>query len=191
MTTPTRSRTGNRSVVFPGALFTFPPPIGEARIKFDHDSMEWIEEALEAELDKLNGRILDGRGPIDDHTGDPIEFPYDSVWDALRELANRRVARVTGVLVTGGLAHRHDGHIDERLAQARDEVGAMPFHLWTDEELHDALNRALAVAFGRAVDPLDRTDVHPPPAPPADGGASASDGTTSSPSGPPPPSSEV
>ena len=179
------SRTGNRSVIYPGEVYAFPPPIGEARIKFDHDAMEWIEEALEPELDKLNARILDGRGPLDDHTGEPIEFPFDSVWDALGELSARRVARVTGVLVTGGLAHRHDGDVDARLAQARDEVGQMPFHLWNEEELHVALNRSLRVAFGRDLDE-DEAQLPPPPAPPAPGGASGSDGTTSSPPGPPP-----
>lgn len=185
------TRTGNRSVIYPGALATFPDPLGEVRIKYDHDSMVWVEEALEDELDKLNGRVLKGVGPIDDHTGEPVEFPYDSVWDALGVLSVRRLAQVNGVLAIAGLAHRHDGTIDERISGARAEIGQLPPSWWRSDEIADALNRALRTAFGEDVDPLDREDreedaLPPPPAPPVDGGASGSAGTISSPSGPPP-----
>lgn len=172
------SPSGNRTVLFPGAPFDFPDPIGTARIKYDMDALEWIEEALEPELDKLNDRIAAGRGPVDQH-GNRRQHEHDSVWDALQDLSARRLSRITNVLVIAGLAHRHlDAHptdVDARAAAVRAELGPMPPHLWQHPKLVAAVQRALAHAFGKA------DDVDPPqaPLPPPAVGASQSAGTAS------------
>lgn len=187
-----RSRTGNRSVVFAGAPFTFPEPLGERTLRMENRDLSWLEVELEPELDKLNRRILDGVGPIDDHTGEPLEFPFDSVWDALGEISSRRIRTTSELLLVASLRHTFDGTPDAQRAQAIAAVGDLPPALLVDDELTDALSRVIAAAHGHDLDAFgtDEDDVPPPPAPPAgDGGASGSDGTSSSPSGPPPPSS--
>jgi|GEM_PF-3254302 len=181
------SPTGNRSVVFAGAPYTFPDPVGDTRILYDNDALEWIEEALEPELDKLNARVAAGNGPRDDK-GTRVRFELDSVFDALGHLSSRRMAQTTNVLVVAGLAHRYDGDVSTRTAAARADVGSWPPALWQEEELASAIQRALATAFGQDVDtPTAAPPAAPLPPPMADAaGASASDGTISSPSGPPP-----
>ena len=176
------SPSGNRSVVFTGAPYTFPDPVGTVRIAYDNFALEWLEEVLEPELDKLNDRIAAGKGPRGDD-GVRIIYELDSVFDALGHLSARRMAQTTNVLVVAGIAHRYDGDVDARTAQARADVGGWPPALWQDEALATAIQRALASAFG-AADDTQAPPAAPLPPPTADAaGASASDGTTSSPSG--------
>lgn len=142
--------------------FEFPEPLGARRIKYRNGDLEWIEEALEAELDSMNDRILDGRGPIDEATGERVETPFASVWDGLDPILARRPMRGMRVLVAAGLAHSMDGHDDDAQRDAaREATQAMPPGLWNDDVLGRAITRALGVAFGST----SKGNAGPPPPP--------------------------
>lgn len=145
--------------------FEFPDPVGTRRLRYRNDDLEWIEEALEDELDKMNDRILDGKGPVDEDTGERVTTTYASVWDGLDALLERRLFRGMRVLVAAGLAHTFAdaGGFDAQRDAARDALRGMPPWLWNDDRLGQAITQALGYAFGQ--DKRKGDDVPPPPPP--------------------------
>lgn len=145
--------------------FEFPEPLGARRIKYRNGDLEWIEEALEAELDSMNDRIIDGKGPLDEETGERVETVFASVWDGLDPILARRPMRGMRVLVAAGLAHSMEGHDDDAQRDAAvDACRSMPPGLWNDDVLGRAITRALGVAFG-STSKRGASDPPPPPTP--------------------------
>jgi hypothetical protein len=144
--------------------YPFHDPIGPRRLRFRNDDLEHIEDALEGELDKLNDRIREGRGPVDSDTGEQITQPFASVFDGLEQILYRKMFTGLRVLVAAGIAYTFDGDPASQRDAADVALADMPPSLWADNALGAAINDALGVAFG--VD--KRAGAGDPPPKPAD-----------------------